>query len=119
MHVAVARASGNIVAMDRSTDPDHADAVATAVLACTLPKPEWTHEAHLAFGVDSRPPASRTRELSGYHETLTAYDCRAVARLQRDGRSFDDVVVHAMTSRSAPFVQWDRDVLMATPARRG
>ena len=124
--------------MHRSTDLDHADIVAAAVLACTLPKAAWTHEAHLAFGyatvrrhgvMDALPilRASIRRynestgvantESSGYHETLTAYYCGAVALLQRDGHLLDDVVVHPLTSRVAPFEYWDRDLLMATPAR--
>ena len=41
----------------------------------------------------------------------------SVALLHRDGQLLDDVVVHAWTSRVAPFEYWDRDVLMATPAR--
>ncbi len=80
--------------------------VGEGFLACTLPKSEWTHEAHLAtcaWILLERPEIALTRDLpqlirrynesvggvnsdsEGYHETITQVSIRAVrAALARD-----------------------------------
>jgi hypothetical protein len=73
--------------------------VGERMLACTLPKPEWTHEAHLAttlWLLVERPDIAPERDLphlircynesvggvnsdsEGYHETITQCFIRAV-----------------------------------------
>lgn len=123
------------------TAPDEAaaDLLAGAVLGRTLPKAAWDHEAHLTFayatvrahGVGVALPLLRTAirqynestatpntDDSGYHETLTAYYCGAVGHLMTAGHGLGEVLAHDLTMRMAPLAFWERDELMATPARR-
>jgi hypothetical protein len=102
----------------------------------TLPKPRWTHEAHVAVcwcvvremdvddSVDHLRDAIRSYNeatgtantpTSGYHETLTRYYVEAVAQL----RDAPLAVALAAEScrREAPLVFWSRDVLFGTAAR--
>lgn len=102
----------------------------------TLPKSEWTHEAHLrvcwaslsrlsttdtidalrdgirayneATGVENTPTA-------GYHETLTLYYVRAVAAL--DAPTIDEVIVAPQVTTTAPLRHWSRDLLFSREAR--
>lgn len=100
--------------------------VGEGFLACTLPKPEWTHEAHLAtcaWLVLERPDIAPERDLpdlirrynesvggvnsdsEGYHETITQVMIRAVrAALAR--------------SESGPLVERVNALLTAPEGRR-
>ena len=118
----------------------HQKAVALGVLDCTLDRALWTHEAHLDFaagivrlyGAEASMTVSRVairnyNEVSncansdsgGYHETLTAYFCAAVAflvDLLAPGQRLSD---HSLLSREAPLAFWDRESLFSVAARRG
>jgi len=81
------------------TNAPDTEALAHAMIACTLPKAEWTHEAHLRVGlwhVLSFPEATAldllreriraynlaiggiNNDSGGYHETLTAFYVRLI-----------------------------------------
>lgn len=124
--------------------PDHlrelADQIADGLLARTLPKPRWTHEAHLlacvslirrhgparaldllragippyneATGVQNTPTA-------GYHDTITVYFVWAIDRLLAAGLGTADVLHAPQVERTAMFAWWDRDTLMSPAARAG
>lgn len=106
------------------------------VLQRTLPKPEWTHEAHLAacwtavrrHGADEaltmlRSGIKRYNEAtgvkntptSGYHETVTRYYVGAVSRLAE--QPFVAVVADPSVTRDAPLDHWSRDRLFSVEAR--
>ncbi|MEM9464813.1 MAG: hypothetical protein AAGA90_05555 [Actinomycetota bacterium] len=114
-------------------DPEQ---VLDGVLDRTLPKPEWTHEAHVAacwaavreHGADGaltllRAGIKRYNEAtgvantptSGYHETITRYYVGAVARVA--DRPFADVVDDPTIGREGPLAHWSRDVLFTRDAR--
>lgn len=107
----------------------------------TLPKPEWTHEAHLrvcaaslaesapatvlgtlragircyneATGVDNTPT-------SGYHETLTRYYVAAVADLMASPTATIQTILTAdRCASAAPLRHWERDTLFSRAARLG
>lgn len=103
---------------------------------CTLPKPQWTHEAHVVvcWGVlQEMEPASALTHLrrairryneatgvantatDGYHETITAYYVGAVASLLPC--TVDDVLGAARCRRAAPLDHWSRDALFTPEAR--
>ena len=125
-------------------DVDHlaetADQVAAAMLDRTLPKVEWTHEAHVLVCISlvrrhgdidalhvlrSAIPAYNeatgvaNTATGGYHDTITAYYVWAVQRLVADGEDTASILAHRTTSRTALFEYWDRDSLMSPLARRG
>ena len=104
----------------------------------TLPKTEWTHEAHLITcwvdlvlhggdvdaTVDSLRAAIRSyneatgvanTSTSGYHETITRYYVEAVAEVATT--SVDDLLTDPRCSRDAPLRRWSRDVLLSPEAR--
>lgn len=72
--------------------------------ACTLPRPAWTHEAHvrMAWLYLARLPAAEAEQRAragirrynasvgsdGYHETITVAFVRVIAGRVRDGESF-------------------------------
>lgn len=110
--------------------------VALAFADGTLPKPEWTHEAHLRVcwaTLSTRTPGEalpwlrtsirRYNELtgvantatSGYHETLTRYFVGAVASL--DASTIAEVLDAEVCSTVAPLSFWSRDVLFGERAR--
>ncbi|MEO0492930.1 MAG: hypothetical protein AAF081_05910 [Actinomycetota bacterium] len=118
-----------------SLDPS---AVLAGVLQRTLPKPQWTHEAHVAacwaairaHGHDDALTLLRdgirryneatgveNTETSGYHETITRYYVAAVAAIV--DRPFAEVLADETTSREAPLCRWSREVLFAPGARTG
>jgi len=118
--------------MDEST----ADAVLTAFRARTLPKVEWTHEAHLAVcwgwlhdhevdeTVDDLRAAIRSynevtgtanTETSGYHETLTRYYVEAVAQFV--DQPLSAVLSSPTCTRDAPILHWSRELLFSAEAR--
>ena len=111
-------------------------AVLTGVLDRSLPKPEWTHEAHVAAcwaavrehgptdalgllrdgirryneatGVENTPT-------SGYHETITRYYVHAVAAIV--DRPFDEVLADGTTGREGPLRHWSPEALFTPEAR--
>ncbi len=114
-------------------DPEQ---VLDGVLGRTLPKPEWTHEAHVAacwaavrrHGADEaltllRSGIKRYNEAtgvantpsSGYHETITRYYVAAVARIA--DRAFAEVLADPTVDREGPLAHWSRDVLFTREAR--
>lgn len=109
-----------------------------ALLTCTLPKSEWTHEAHVRFGVAMvrRHGAVRALRLlraairsyneatgvantesSGYHETLTCYYTAVAASLVERGTSIDEMLLDPLNERDAPLRFWDADTLFSPLAR--
>jgi hypothetical protein len=111
-----------------------------------LPKPQWTHEAHLVVcraTLERRGPAGALAHLrrairaynestgvahtdtGGYHETLTAFYVGAVDAVGGvDGigsagpLSLDELVAHPACSRTAPLRHWSRARLFSVEARR-
>jgi hypothetical protein len=103
----------------------------------TLPKPEWTHEAHLIvcwyalreMGVEeavahlrrairayNEATGTPNTDDSGYHETLTRYYVEAIAQLV--GQPLDDVYKAEDCRREAPLNYWSREALFSVAARR-
>ncbi|MCC6926037.1 hypothetical protein [Novosphingobium sp.] len=120
--------------------------VGEGLLARTLPKAEWTHEAHLAacaWLVLERPQIALERELpgiissyniaaggentdtAGYHETLTQLYIIGVRRFL-DGcaeagllSKVNALLASDMAPRDWPFRFYSRAVLFSLAARRG
>lgn len=120
--------------------------VGEGLLARTLPKEEWTHEAHLAacaWLVLERPQIALERELpgiissyniaaggentdtAGYHETLTQLYIIGVRRFL-DGcaeagllAKVNALLASDMAPRDWPFRFYSRAVLFSLAARRG
>ena len=118
-------------------DRDIPTRLVDAFHARTLPRREWTHEAHLVVcwytlrerDVDGTVDALRTAirsyneatgtpntETSGYHETLTRYYVLAIAR--HGGRGLDEVMQAPECRRDAPLRHWSRELLFSPTARR-
>ena len=102
-----------------------------------LPKPQWTHEAHLVVcravvqrlgpdaALDHLRRAIRSynestntanTDTGGYHDTLTAYYVGAVDAVSPI--ALDDLVAHPACARTAPLTHWTRDRLFSVAARR-
>lgn len=128
------------------TDDAAVRGVGEGLLACTLPREEWTHEAHLAaclWLVRERPDIDLARELpaiirnynvsvggvndatQGYHETLTQLYVSAV----RDWASAQQamplveaanrLIASAIGRRDWPLTLYSRDRLFSVEARLG
>lgn len=121
--------------------------VGDGLIACTLPRPEWTHEAHLAACLhivrdrtDLRPeidlPGIIRRynesvggvndDHQGYHETITQAFIAAVrahlAERPSGERLVDSVNALLVSPRGArdwPLHHYSRDLLFSVTARRG
>lgn len=120
--------------------------VAAAFLARTLPKPEWTHHAHLRVGLwhlityPADEAMSRLRdgirgyndatgvantETSGYHETLTRFYVLVIdAFLTEAGRSrppdaLAEDLIRLYGDRQLPLRFYSKERLMSPQARRG
>ena len=120
--------------------------VGEGLLAGSLPKPEWTHEAHLAactWLLLERPDIHPETELpdiiraynvavggvnddtQGYHETLTQLYIRGVRRhlaeVASEGllETVRALLASPMAQRSWPLTHYSREVLFSVPARRG
>ena len=110
------------------------------VVTGSLPKSEWTHEAHVAVctalvrrtGEEralrllgrliprlNRVHGTPNTDTSGYHATLTEYYVRAVGALVKAGLDDGAIAAHPTTSREAPLRHWRRATLFSVPARRG
>ena len=116
------------------------------MLACRLPKPEWTHEAHLstcAWLILERPDIAPERDLpslirrynesvggvnsdtEGYHETITQVMIRAVraALARSEGRALVERVNALLEApegrRDWPLRFYSRELLFSKEARLG
>jgi hypothetical protein len=129
---------------------DHADDVLRLVERFedgSLPKTEWTHQAHLAVGLwyaahlpaDAALAAVRegikrvnaahgvaTTPTGGYHETITRFYmrviCDYVAREEETGGDWAGRVNRLLTrygAKDLPLKHYTRDVLMSPAARFG
>ena len=114
-------------------------------IARTLPKPEWTHQAHLrvglwhvlAHGPDQALTLLRERiarynesvgtinsDDSGYHETVTAFYVNAIAATIADrdpNSSIDDLAAHVIDrigAREYPLRFYSKERLFSVEARR-
>jgi hypothetical protein len=120
--------------------------IAWAMADCTLPKPEWTHHAHLraglwhvvTFGEDEALALLRERitryntsvgtantETSGYHETLTRFYVGVIARFiaRRDASVPIDELAAALIAeegdRALPLRFYSSQRLFSVEARLG
>jgi hypothetical protein len=122
------------------------DRLAAAFCDCSLPKALWTHEAHLRVGLwhllRHSPDEALVRlrdgicrynvacgvantETSGYHESITRFYVRLIARFvagaDRD-RPMDDLadeLVRDYGDRELPLLHWSKERLMSPEARQG
>lgn len=120
--------------------------IGTGLLDCTLPRADWTHEAHLAaclWLLTERPDILPERDLpaiirrfnesvggvnddtQGYHETLTQLYIRGVRQFLA-GCDAVDLLARVNTLLAGPFGRRDwplrfysRDTLFSVAARRG
>ena len=120
--------------------------VGEAFLACTLPKPEWTHEAHIGtttWIILERPDIRPERDLpalirrynesvggvnsdtEGYHETITQVFIRTLRRVLADseGRGLAERVNAVLLApegrRDLPLRFYSAELLFSKEARRG
>ena len=121
--------------------------VGEGLLSCTLPREEWTHEAHLAattyfllkhpeidLDIELRRIISRyndsvgtlNSDSSGYHDTLTRAYLRGIRLFLEEadaGRPIrmlvNDLLMSPMGRRDWPFRFWSKERLMSVAARRG
>jgi hypothetical protein len=133
-----------------SPRPFHSDAeverIGEGLLARTLPRPEWTHEAHLAataYLLMRRPDIDLDRQLpaiirgynesvggvnsdsEGYHETITRVFLRGVRLfLSEADRSeplhdlVNELLLSPMGKRDWPMRFYSRQLLFSVEARR-
>ena len=140
-------ADGEIHAPRLFADDAAVARVGEGLLARTLPRPEWTHEAHLAATVhilrhrsDVQPerdfPAiirgynasvgGVNDDTQGYHETLTQFyiatvRCFLAARPAGEptGLTVNALLAAAQGERAYPLRFYSRDRLFSVAARRG
>ena len=121
--------------------------VGEGMLACTLPKAEWTHEAHIAtcaWLILERPDVVAERDLphlirrynesvggvnsdtEGYHETITqAFVIGVRQALARDGaggtllRRVNALLRSPEGARDWPLRHYSKEVLFSSEARLG
>jgi len=118
--------------------------IAEAFIACTLPKAEWTHEAHLKVGLwhglrysaDESLNLLRERikryniscgvqntESSGYHETITCFYVWQIGYFLQEtayNESIDelaDELIKQYGDRRLVFTYWSRETLFSVRAR--
>jgi hypothetical protein len=119
--------------------------VGEGLLACTLPREEWTHEAHLAaclWLVRERPDILPERDLpaiirvynesvggvnddtQGYHETLTQFYIATVRAHDADNSGLQlcasvNALLHSESGgREWPLRHYSRELLFSVQARR-
>jgi hypothetical protein len=120
--------------------------VGEGLLACTLPRAEWTHEAHLAattylllrhpeIDVDADLPNLIRRynesvggvnsDSEGYHETITRVFLHGVRLFLCEGdpaapvhEVVNDLLLSPMGRRDWPLRFYSRDFLLSVAARR-
>ena len=116
----------------------------SAFEAQTLPKAEWSHDAHVTVGavyawrhglqaalekLRAAIPAynlsvgGENTDTAGYHDTITAYYAAAAADAAAGATSEAEAVARAMAgdflTREAPLRFWSRETLFSVAARRG
>jgi glycosyltransferase involved in cell wall biosynthesis len=129
----------------REDVPSEIDDLAARFVACTLPKSEWTHTAHLKVGawhVDRYGPAEALRRLragirrlndshgtvnsatSGYHETVTAAYVRLLAAFLDAcpagmplEKWIERLVSSPLADKNVLLAFYTRDTLMSARAR--
>lgn len=119
--------------------------VGQGLLDCTLPRADWTHEAHLAaclWLLSERPDVLPERDLpaiirrynesvggvnddsQGYHETLTQLYIRGVRQFLTDSGSgglldrVNALLSSPVGARGWPLSLYSREVLFSVAARR-
>ena len=120
--------------------------VGEGLLSRTLPRPEWTHEAHLAattYLVLKRPEIDLDAELpdiirsynasvggvnsdtEGYHDTITRSYLKGIRLFleEADERRpvhelVNELLMSPMGRRDWPLRFWSKDLLMSVEARR-
>jgi hypothetical protein len=122
----------------------HAARLVSAFEARTLPKAEWTHDAHVTVGavfawrhgraaalarLRAKIPAynltvgGENTDTAGYHDTITAYYTAAAAYEAAGAATEAEAVARALVSphltREAPLNYWSRERLFSMAARRG
>ena len=124
--------------------PSEIDSLIHAFQECSLPRSQWTHEAHLTVALwylfyDSEQEAINavrngikrynsvqgieTTKDGGYHETLTLFWVRTIRRYLADesrNRSMVNLANGLITKyadRTLPFTYYTRDRLMSSEAR--
>jgi hypothetical protein len=122
------------------------DQLAEKFCECTLPKSEWTHEAHLRMGLwhllRFSPLESlnllRTRirryneatggentATKGYHETITRFYVAIIADFvnsserPRDQDELASMLIQKLGDRNLPLAYWSRERLFSEEARIG
>lgn len=121
-------------------------ALAEALLARTLPKAEWTHEAHLGatlYLLAARPDLDLDRDMpgiirgyneavgtantdaGGYHETLTRFYLLLLRAVLADAPPessvdtvFKDLLASPAADRAFPLRYYSRELLFSVAARR-
>jgi hypothetical protein len=121
--------------------------VGDGLLACTLPREEWTHEAHLAattylllkhpeIDLDAELPGLIRRfnesvggvnsDTEGYHDTITRAYLRGIrlflgaADASRPAHDLvNELLMSPMGRRDWPLRFWSKERLMSVEARRG
>lgn len=125
--------------------PERIDALAEGFLTCTLPKEDWTHEAHLLVGLWHLHHYSFYEALllmrcriitynlatggvnsaqSGYHETLTEFWLRQLAEFRRSvgeekslSAQCNQLFASRFADRGLPFEYYSRELLFSVQAR--
>jgi len=124
--------------------PSEIDSLIHAFQECSLPRSQWTHEAHLTVALwylfyDSEQEAINavrngikrynsvqgieTTKDGGYHETLTLFWVRTIRRYLADesrNRSMVNLangLIAKYADRTLPFSYYTRDRLMSSEAR--
>jgi len=122
------------------------DDLAAAFIDCSLPKAEWTHEAHLRvgtwhvlrYGRDEAMQLLRERiprynaatggvnsDTDGYHDTITWFYLVMIsehldgANRNRAADRLADEIVAALGDRQLPYRYYSKDHLMSVAARKG
>lgn len=121
--------------------------VGEGLIACTLPREEWTHEAHLAAtsylilrhpeidldcelaGIISRYNESvggRNSDTEGYHDTITRAYLHGIRLFLEEADAarpvhelVNGLLMSPMGRRDWPMRFWSKDRLMSVEARRG
>ncbi len=129
--------------MSTTTD---VDAIVAGLLDCTLPREQWTHEAHLKAGLwhalRHSPPEAlallRSRigaynvasgvantPTSGYHETITRFYVHVIddfvqhADRRRPVDELAKTMIDRLGARDLPFRYYSRERLLSPAARLG
>ena len=120
--------------------------IGEGLVARTLPRPEWTHEAHLAattYLLVKRPDIDLDKELpdiirsynesvggvnddtQGYHETITRVFLHGVRLFLAEANPneplhelVNELLRSPMGRRDWPLRFWSKDILMSVAARR-